>query len=375
LQEFLFTQDILKLELDIILLEDWFKNFQKPLLVAGPCSAENQEQMLNTARQISSFYPNSIFRAGIWKPRTRPNTFEGVGDVGLKWMAQVKKETGLLTATEVANADHVEKCLKAGVDILWIGARTTVNPFSVQEIADALRGVDIPVFVKNPINPDAQLWAGALERVNNAGIKKLVAVHRGFHSFDNGPFRNSPKWELAIELKTACPQLPMICDPSHISGNPELIPYISQKAIDLDMDGLMIETHCDPSSAMSDAKQQVTPFQLHEIINDLNIRSSSIDNLEFQNKLEELRNLIQKLDNDLLEILAKRMMVSSQIGEYKRDNNVTILQVAHWKKLVEDSLNTGNLLGLPKDFIKGLYQLVHDESIRRQTEVMNKKKK
>lgn len=365
----------MKLELDIIPLADWLPGYQKPLLIAGPCSAESEVQMLDTAAKISAFYPNSIFRAGIWKPRTRPNTFEGIGDIGLQWMKDVKKQTGLLTATEVANADHVEKCLKAGIDILWIGARTTVNPFSVQDIADALKGTDIPVFVKNPINPDAHLWAGALERVNNAGIKKLAAVHRGFHTFDNGPFRNSPKWELPIEIKTACPLLPMICDPSHISGSLELIPYIAQKAMDLEMDGLMIETHVNPLAALSDAKQQVTPFQLKEIIDDLNIRSASIDNLEFQNKLEELRNLIHKLDNDLLEILAKRMSVSSQIGEYKRDNNVTILQVAHWKQLVEDSLNTGNILGLPQMFIKGLYQLIHDESIRRQTEVMNMKKK
>lgn len=365
----------MKLELDILPLTDWFHSFQKPLLIAGPCSAENEAQMLSTARQIAAFYPNSIFRAGIWKPRTRPNTFEGMGDAALEWMNLVKKETGLKTATEVANAEHVEKCLKAGIDILWIGARTTVNPFSVQEIADALKGMDIPVFVKNPINPDAQLWAGALERVNNAGIKKLAAIHRGFHSFDNGPFRNSPKWELAIEIKTACPQLPMICDPSHISGSPDLIPYIAQKAMDLDMDGLMIETHMEPSIALSDAKQQVKPLQLKEIMDDLNIRSSTINNIEFQNKLEELRCIIQKLDNDLLELLSKRMTISAQIGEYKRDNNVTILQVAHWKKLFEESLVTGNLLGLPEEFIKGLYQLIHDESIRRQTEVMNFKKK
>lgn len=364
----------MKLELDITPLAEWLPAFQKPLLIAGPCSAESEEQMLDTARQIAAYYPHAIFRAGIWKPRTRPNTFEGIGDIGLSWMQEVKKQTGLLTATEVANAEHVEKCLKAGIDILWIGARTTVNPFSVQDIADALQGVNIPVFVKNPINPDAQLWAGALERVNSAGIKKLAAIHRGFHSFDNNPFRNSPKWELAIELKTACPQLPMICDPSHISGNPELIPYIAQKAMDLDMDGLMIETHNDPSVALSDAKQQVKPFQLKEIIDDLSIRSSTIDNPEFRNKLEELRAIIRKLDNDLLELLSKRMAISNQIGEYKRDNNVTILQVAHWKQLFEESLTTGNVLGLPEEFIKGMYQLIHDESIRRQTEVMNFKK-
>ena len=362
----------MKLQLDIQPLKNWFPNYTKPLLIAGPCSAESEEQMLETAKSIAAFYPNSIFRAGIWKPRTRPGTFEGIGDVGLEWMKLVKQQTGLLTATEVATADHVEKCLKAGIDILRIGARTTVNPFSVQEIADALKGVDIPVFVKNPIYPDLQLWAGALERVNNAGIKKIAAVHRGFHSYDNGPFRNSPKWELAIELKAACPELPVICDPSHIGGTPELIPYLAQKAMDMDMDGLMIETHRNPAVALSDAKQQITPFELKEIISDLQIRSASIDSSELQTKLDELRSIIHKLDNDLLEVLAKRMAVSKQIGEYKRDNNVTILQVTHWKNLIENSIANGNQLGLPKDFVKGLYQLIHDESIRRQTDVMNR---
>ncbi len=365
----------MKLELNITPLTNWFANYNKPLLIAGPCSAESEEQMLSTAKQIAAFYPNSIFRAGIWKPRTRPNTFEGIGDIGLQWMQEVKSETGLLTATEVANADHVEKCLKAGIDILWIGARTTVNPFSVQEIADALKGVDIPVFVKNPIYPDLQLWAGALERINNIGIKKIAAIHRGFYSYDNGPFRNSPKWELAIELKSMCPDLPMICDPSHIGGNPELIPYVSQKAMDMDMNGLMIETHINPKVALSDAKQQITPFQLKEIINDLNIRSASIENIELQSKLDELRTIIHKLDNELLELLSKRMAISTQIGEYKRDNSVTILQVAHWKRLITTSLENATALGLPENFIKGLYQLIHDESIRRQTEIMNSVKK
>lgn len=365
----------MKLQLDIQPLNTWFPNYSKPLLIAGPCSAESEEQMMKTAKQIAAFYPYSIFRAGIWKPRTRPNTFEGVGDIGLQWMKSVKQETGLLTATEVANAAHVEECLKQGIDILWIGARTTVNPFSVQEIADALKGIDIPVFVKNPIYPDLQLWAGALERVNNAGIKKIAAIHRGFHSYDNGPFRNSPKWELAIELKAACPHLPIICDPSHIGGTPELIPYIAQKAMDMDMDGLMIETHINPSVALSDAKQQVKPFELKEIISDLNIRSASFENVDLQSKLDELRVVIEKLDNDLLELLAKRMTISEQIGEYKRDNNVTILQVAHWKSIIETSISNGQMLKLPEDFIKGLYRLVHDESIRRQTNVMNKVKR
>ena len=357
----------MKLELDIKPLKNWFFNYTKPLLIAGPCSAESEEQMLNTAKQIVVFYPNSVFRAGIWKPRTRPNTFEGIGDIGLKWMQSIKKETGLLTATEVANSEHVEKCLKHGIDILWIGARTTVNPFSVQGIADALKGTDIPVFVKNPIYPDMQLWAGALERINNAGIKKIAAIHRGFHSYDNGPFRNSPKWELAIELKTACPELPVICDPSHIGGTPELIPYLAQKAMDMDMDGLMIETHINPRSALSDAKQQITPLELKKIITELNIRSASFVNSELQTKLDELRSVIHKIDNDLLELLAKRMAVSAQIGEYKRDNNVTVLQVSHWRKLIETSISNGHQLGLPKEFIKGLYDLIHDESIRRQT--------
>jgi chorismate mutase len=362
----------LNLQLDITPLKEWFPAFNKPMLIAGPCSAESEEQMLETASLIAGFYPNSIFRAGIWKPRTRPNTFEGIGDIGLEWMKMVKQQTGLLTATEVATADHVEKCLKAGIDVLWIGARTTVNPFSVQEIADVLKGVDIPVFIKNPIYPDLQLWAGALERINNAGIKKITAIHRGFHSYDNGPFRNSPKWDLAIELKAACPELPVICDPSHIGGTPELIPYLAQKAMDMDMDGLMIETHRNPSVALSDAKQQITPFQLKEIIGDLQIRSAAIENIELQSKLDDLRCIIQKLDNDLLELLAKRMAVSKQIGEYKRDNNVTILQVAHWKKLIEESVENARSLGLPEDFIKGMYHLIHDESIRRQTDVMNK---
>ncbi len=366
---------LMQLQLNITPLKDWFPNYVKPLLIAGPCSAESEEQMLITASQIAAFYPNAIFRAGIWKPRTRPNMFEGIGDIGLQWMQAVKKETGLLTSTEVANAEHVEKCLKHGIDILWIGARTTVNPFSVQEIADALKGVDIPVFVKNPIYPDLQLWAGALERINNAGIKKIAAIHRGFHSYDNGPFRNSPKWELAIELKTACPELPVICDPSHIGGTPELIPYLAQKAMDMDMDGLMIETHIHPKEAWSDAKQQITPFELKEIISDLHIRSASFTNSDLQTKLDELRSIIQKLDNDLLELLAKRMALSTQIGEYKRDNNVTILQVAHWKQLIETSISKAGQLNLPKDFIKGLYQLIHDESIRRQTNVMNKVEK
>lgn len=362
----------MKLDLNITPLLQWFPDYHKPLLIAGPCSAESEGQMLDTAKQIAAQLPNSIFRAGIWKPRTRPNTFEGIGSIGLKWMQQVKQQTGLRTATEVATASHVEECLNHGIDILWIGARTTVNPFSVQEIAEVLRGVDIPVFVKNPIYPDLQLWAGALERINNAGITKLAAIHRGFHSFDNGPFRNSPNWQLAVDLKAACPQLPFICDPSHIAGTPELIPFIAQKALDMDMEGLMIETHCNPAVALSDAKQQVTPVQLFEILNNLHIRSALVNNTEIQSKLDELRCIINKLDKDLLELLAKRMTVSEKIGEYKRDNSITILQVSHWKTLVESCVANGKQIGLSPEFVKELYHLIHDESIRIQTEIMNK---
>ncbi len=357
----------MNLKLDITPIKNWFPNYAKPLIIAGPCSAESEDQLLNTAKQIVANNPNCIFRAGIWKPRTRPNNFEGIGDIGLKWMHTVKKETGLLTATEVANADHVEKCLENGIDILWVGARTTVNPFSVQEIANALKGVDIPVFVKNPIYPDMQLWAGALERINNAGITKIAAIHRGFQSYDNGPFRNSPKWELPIELKTACSELPIICDPSHIAGTPGLITYIAQKAMDLDMDGLMIETHIDPSTALSDAQQQIKPFELNNILSNLKIKSASITDIHLQTKLDELRANIFKLDNDLLELLAKRMAISTNIGEYKRANNITVLQVLHWKKLIETSIENGYQLGLPKSFVTAIYELIHDESIRRQS--------
>ena len=361
----------MKLALNITPPKNWFPAYCKPLVIAGPCSAETEEQLLTTASAIKENFPNAIFRAGIWKPRTRPKTFEGIGNKGLKWLQLIQQETGLKVCTEVANAKHVEQCLKHGIDILWIGARTTGNPFSVQEIADALQGVDIPVFVKNPIYPDLQLWAGALERINLAGITKLAAIHRGFDSYDNALFRNLPRWELALELKTACPQLPVICDPSHISGTTELIPYISQKAMDMDMDGLMIETHINPNTALSDAKQQITPEELKNIIHNLIIRNSSIENKEHQSRLLELRTVIAKLDNEILEVLGKRMAMSAQIGEYKMENDITIFQVAHWKQLINQAIESGGQLHLPKQFVKALFQLIHDESIRRQTEVMS----
>lgn len=351
--------------------KNWLPDSRKPLLVCGPCSAESEAQLLETARGIVQYFPNAIFRAGIWKPRTRPNSFEGVGTEGLAWLKSVKAETGLPIATEVANANHVEDCLAAGVDMLWIGARTTVNPFYVQEIADSLRGVNIPVFVKNPIHPDLQLWMGALERLNRAGITKLVAVHRGFHTYDTTPFRNAPKWDLVIELKSVFPELPIICDASHICGSTELIPFISQKAMDLDLDGLMLETHCNPSVALSDAQQQITPFHLNEIIAGIQIRDSYSENEEFKSKLILLRDKINCTDEELLQLLAQRMKMVEEIAAFKRDNNVTILQVNRWKEILKNQMNSGLTLGLSEEFIKQLYLIIHDESIRIQAEIMN----
>jgi chorismate mutase len=358
--------------LKITPVSEWLKGAKRPIIISGPCSAESEEQMLTTGRAIAAIDKNIIFRAGIWKPRTRPNAFEGIGTIGLEWMKKVKQETGMLTATEVANGKHVEECLKHGVDILWVGARTTVNPFSVQEVADALKGVDIPVLVKNPINPDLQLWIGALERINGAGITKIGAIHRGFHAHENPSFRNSPKWELAIELKTMIPDLPIICDPSHICGNTELIPYISQKALDMDMQGLMIESHCNPKIALSDAKQQVTPEQLAVIIKNLVVRTTSSDNVEFKSKLDQLRESINKTDEEILHVLLNRMNIADKIGAYKKDNNVTILQTDRWESLLNDRIATGKMMGLSEDFVRSLYTLIHDESISRQAEIMNK---
>ena len=356
--------------LNITPISQWARE-KRPLIISGPCSAESESQMLTTATALAAIDKNIIFRAGIWKPRTRPNAFEGVGSIGLEWMKTVKARTGLLTATEVANGNHVEECLKNGIDMLWIGARTTVNPFSVQEIADAVKGVDIPVFIKNPINPDLQLWLGALERINYAGITKIAAIHRGFHSYNPSPFRNAPNWDIAVELKRICPDLPVICDPSHICGNTELIPYISQKALDMDMYGLMIETHCTPSLALSDAKQQITPFELSELLKRLVVRHANSDNPDFKNKLDQLRESINKADDELLQVLANRMGIVEKIAEYKKQNNVTILQTSRWESLLNERIQVGTLMGMSEEFIKALYVLIHEESIRKQAAVMN----
>ena len=314
----------------------------------------------------------SALRAGIWKPRTRPGEFEGIGSVGLQWLKRAKDETGLPTTVEVATAKQVEEALAAGVDILWVGARSTVNPFTVQEIADALKGVDIPVMVKNPVNPDLSLWVGALERINNAGITKLAAIHRGFSSYEKSPFRNEPMWDIAINLKTLAPELPLLCDPSHISGNRDLIGYISQKALDLDMQGLMIESHIDPSVAWTDAKQQVTPAALAEIIDHLTLRKPEIRNAELKDKLTELRSQIDKIDDLVIQKMAERMQIVEQIGNYKKENNVTILQVNRWDEILRRGINYGKALRLSEEFTEKLLELIHSESIRKQTEIMNK---
>lgn len=361
----------MKLELNISPLSQWLPDSSKPVIVSGPCGAETEEQLLDTARQIAKLNKVSIFRAGVWKPRTRPNSFEGVGSIGLQWLSKVKNETGLLTAVEVANAQHVEEALKNEVDILWIGARTTVNPFSVQEIADALRGTDIPVMIKNPVNPDIQLWIGALERINQAGITKLIAIHRGFYSFGKSIYRNTPQWEIPIQLKTIFPHLPVFCDPSHICGARDLLKGVAQKALDLDMDGLMIECHNDPDNALSDAKQQIKPHDLGELLAQLVCRKSSTNNTEFENQLDELRNRIDKIDEEILIALSKRMDIVEKIGEYKRDNNVTILQIERWKNIIKSRNFYAGTLGLDEDFIKKFIELIHTESIRKQTQVMN----
>jgi chorismate mutase len=352
-------------------ISSWTK-VNRPLIISGPCSAETEEQMVATAKQIATTGKVHALRAGIWKPRTRPGQYEGAGEEGLQWLIRAKQETGLPVATEVANAAHVEACLKAGVDILWVGARTTVNPFSVQEVADALKGVDVPVLVKNPINPDVELWLGALERINKAGITKLAAIHRGFSSFEKGPFRNAPMWDLAIELKTRVPELDIICDPSHIAGNRDLISFISQKALDLDMAGLMIESHINPDAAWSDAKQQVTPAVLGKIIDDLVVRKPSTDNKTFKDTLSILREQIDQLDDEIMSKLAARMKISEKIGQYKKENNVTILQVSRWEEIVQTRIALCKAMGLNEEFTADLLKLIHHESIQVQTKVMNK---
>ena len=350
---------------------NWPIHFNKPLIIAGPCSAESEEQMLATGNALKS-HPNLLFRAGIWKPRTRPSNFEGIGSIGLTWLKTVKEETGLSTTTEVANAFHVEEALKQDVDVLWVGARTTVNPFAVQEIANSLKGVDIPLMIKNPINPEVNLWVGAIERFADAGLTKLAAIHRGFFAYNNTKYRNIPQWQIAIELRRRIPGIPMICDPSHIAGKRNLIYEVSQKAIDMNYDGLMIETHIDPEKALSDNAQQVTPQQLNEVLEKLIVRQAKIENPVFKSSLDQLRIEIDDLDNELVDVLKRRMNVAEKIGIHKKENQVTILQSNRWEELLKTRIQHGIDNGLTEEFMNKVLKAIHQESINRQTKVMNK---
>lgn len=360
------------MHLDTIPIKSWgFKNFKNPFIIGGPCSAENLSQVMETAKMLAVENKISMLRAGIWKPRTRPNGFEGIGEEALKWLKDAGVSQNLPVITEVANAKHVELCLEMGIDALWIGARTTVNPFSVQEIADALRGTEIPVFVKNPINPDLNLWIGALERINQAGIKRLAAIHRGFSVYHDSVFRNLPMWEIPIQLKTIFPELDIICDPSHIAGNRELINFISQKALDLNMSGLMIESHINPDEALSDKNQQISPDNLNSLITNLNLRKEISTNKTFNNKLEELRAIIDEIDKNIMNQFKMRQDVVKKIGAYKKANDVTILQIERWREIVKSRLNTAQSLGISKEYTLKFLQDLHEESIRIQTLIMN----
>lgn len=345
--------------------KDWGLGLDRPLLIAGPCSAESEEQVIATARGIREEGRATVFRAGLWKPRTRPGHFEGQGTAALPWLQRVKAETGLLVMTEVATADHVEACLDAGVDMLWIGARTTPNPFSVQEVADALRGVDIPVFVKNPINPDLGLWVGALERLANAGITRLATIHRGFSWFERTPYRNSPMWEFPIRLKAGHPGLEVLCDPSHIAGDRDKLGLVAQQAMDLGLSGLMMEVHHDPGSARSDADQQVTPQEHARLMDSLIFRQASPTE-GMQDRLQELRDLIDQLDEEVLQKFAARMAIAERIGDEKRVQQVAILQPERWEAIMQRLLHMAPHLGLSEAFVRGFMDAVHRESIRRQ---------
>lgn len=326
---------------------------------------------METARLLAKDKRVFVFRGGVWKPRTRPGSFEGVGSIGLKWLQQVKDETGLPVGTEVANAQHTEEALKAGLDVLWIGARSTASPFVVQEIADVVKGTDAVIMIKNPVNPDVQLWMGAVERIHQAGIKNIVGIHRGFTPFRETKYRNYPNWKTFIELKRLLPNLPVICDPSHIAGTREYLYEISQKAFDMGMEGLMLESHRDPSCALSDAGQQLTPADLGKLLDKLVIRNEHANNPDFDNQLDVLRNRIDAIDAELLETLASRVEIVKQIGRYKRDNNVTALQINRWTQLMENRVNLGKSMDVNETFVKILFQLIHEDSVRMQTEIMD----
>ncbi|MDR0836183.1 MAG: bifunctional 3-deoxy-7-phosphoheptulonate synthase/chorismate mutase type II [Tannerella sp.] len=339
----------------------------RPLIIAGPCSAETEEQVMTTAKQLSN-KGIKIFRAGIWKPRTKPGGFEGVGSEGLRWLKRVKQELGMYVATEVATRDHVFEALKAGIDILWIGARTSANPFAMQEIADALKGADLPVLIKNPVNPDIELWIGAVERIYGAGLRRIGVIHRGFSSYDKNMYRNLPLWHIPIELRRRHPNLPILCDPSHIGGKRELVAPISQQAMDLNFDGLIVESHCDPDKALSDAGQQITPDVLDFVINMLVIR----DEKQSTENITELRRQIDGIDEGLLELLAKRMRVSHEIGIYKKEHNMPILQTPRYDEILDKRSKAGETMDLNTDFVKKILSTIHEESVRLQMIEYNK---
>ena len=344
-------------------------NLSHPLVIAGPCSAETEDQMLNIANQMRDT-DVSVFRAGIWKPRTRPGMFEGVGAIGLKWLKRVKDETGLLTSTEVANANHVNLALENDVDILWIGARSAVSPFIVQEIADSLRGTDKIVLLKNPVNPDLSLWFGGVERLYSADIKKIGVIHRGFSTSSKSKFRNNPEWQIPIEFQNRFPDIPLICDPSHICGRRDLIHDVSQKSLDLNFDGLMIETHIDPDSAWSDAAQQITPSTLIQLMEELKIRRGNFKEEDYIKKLSKYRAKIDMIDNDLVEILGKRMNISDKIGKLKKDKNVAVLQSKRWNEILGKMILEGKDNGLSEEFVSKIFKAIHQESINHQNKIL-----
>lgn len=342
---------------------------QRPVIITGPCSAESEDQIMKTACSIAN-KGIKIFRAGIWKPRTKPGGFEGVGEVGLQWLKRVKKETDMYVATEVATRDHVFEAMKAGIDLLWIGARTTVNPFAVQEIADALKGIDIPVLIKNPVNPDLELWIGAIQRIYGAGIRRIGVIHRGFSSYDKKIYRNLPLWHIPIELRRRIPELPIFCDPSHIGGKRELIAPLSQQAMDLSFDGLIIESHCNPDAAWSDKEQQITPDVLDYVLNLLVIR----EEIQTTENLSELRRQIDQIDEQLLELLAKRMRISREIGVYKKEHNMPVLQSPRYSEILEKRSSMGEAMELNSDFTREILKKIHEESVRQQMIIMGDEK-
>lgn len=358
--------------LELIPVGKWniFPEGKAPMLIAGPCSAESETQVMRTAEGLRALGVN-VFRAGVWKPRTHPNTFEGAGAPALQWLQRVQKELGMKVVTEVAGEKHVCDCIKSGVDMVWIGARTTANPFLVQEIADALKGTDIPVLVKNPVSPDIDLWIGALERLNQAGVKKLGVVHRGFSTGEKSRYRNEPLWQIAVELRTRYPELPFFADPSHIGGSREYLHELSQRALDLGLDGLMIESHCDPASAKSDAGQQVTPEDFGKLISGLVVRKADSDSPEYKENIDQLREQIDVIDENLLSLLASRMNLSRSIGKYKKEHNIAILQTSRWDAVLSQMKESAESYGLSAEFVSAIFNAIHEESVQEQNKILS----